>query len=76
MFALAEVNWDAVFQPGNMMFIAVFGMVTIIAVAGIIGGTVQNIKKHQRDVLLKRDMVAKGYGVDEIQRVVSMKGGK
>jgi hypothetical protein len=59
-----------------MIFICVFGMATLIAVAGIVGGTIQNIKKHQRDVLLKRDMIAKGYGVDEIQRVISMKGGK
>lgn len=76
MFQLAEVDWNAVFQPGNMMFIAVFGMVTLIAVAGVIGGTVQKIKMHQRDVMLKRDMVAKGYSVDEIQRVVKTKPGK
>ena len=76
MLQLAEVDWNAVFQPGNVMFIVVFSMITIISVAGIIGGTVQQIKKHQRDVLLKRDMVAKGYGVDEIQRVINMKPGK
>jgi hypothetical protein len=76
MFHLAAVDWAVVFQPGNMIFICVFGMATLIAVAGIVGGTIQNIKKHQRDVLLKRDMIAKGYGVDEIQRVISMKGGK
>ena len=76
MFQLAEVDWNAVFQPGNTIFFAVFGMATIIAVAGVIGGTVQKIKMHQRDVLLKRDMIAKGYSVDEIQRVVKTKPGK
>lgn len=76
MLGLAEVDWAAVLQPPNMVFIAVFGMVTIICVAGVIGGTVQKIKTHQRDVLLKRDMVAKGYSVDEIQRVVKTKPGK
>ncbi len=76
MLQLAAVNWDGMFSGGNYIFTCVFGMAIIISVAGVIGGTWQNIKKHEQDVRLKRDMVAKGYGVDEIERIIKTKPGR
>lgn len=75
MYSLAEVDWAAIFQPGNMVFfVAVMGI--LIPIVAIIGGIYQNIKKHQREVLLKRDMVAKGYSVEEIERILCAKSDK
>ncbi len=76
MFQLAEVDWAVIFQPGNVLFMAVFGVGGVVGVAAIIGGIYMATKKHQRDVLLKRDMVAKGYSVDEIERVLGAKSPK
>lgn len=76
MFQLAEVDWATIFQPGNVLFMAVFGVGGVVGVATIIGGIYMATKKHQRDVLLKRDMVAKGYSVEEIERVVGAKSPK
>lgn len=76
MLELAEVNWEAIFTPSNMPFIAIFGMVTIITVSGVIGGTWQKVKQHENEVRLKRDLVARGYSADEIERIVRTKHGK
>lgn len=75
MYSLAEVNWEAIFQPGNMVFL-VAGLGIMIPMVAIIGGIYQNTKKHQREVLLKRDLVAGGYSVDEIERVLKAKSDK
>lgn len=76
MYCLAEVNWDVVFQPQNVMFMGIFGVGGLVGAVAIGGGIYMAMKKHQRDVLLKRDMVAKGYGVDEIERVLGAKSPK
>lgn len=76
MFELAAVNWEAVLQPQNMVFICVFGMITIISVAGVIGGIWKSIKDHEQDVQLKRDLVARGYNADEIVRIIKTQPGK
>ena len=76
MIQLAEVNWDAMFSIPNFPIFAVFSFVTIISVVGCIAGAWQANKKHQREVLLKRDLVDRGYSVDEIERVVKVKPGK
>lgn len=75
MLQLAEVDWNAVFQPGNMVFFP-GGMGILVGAVAIVGGIYMGIKNHQRDVLLKRDMVAKGYSVDEIERVLGAKSPK
>jgi hypothetical protein len=75
VYSLAEINWEAIFQPGNMVFF-VAGMGIMIPLVAVIGGIYQNIKKHQREVLLKRDLVAGGYSADEIERVVKAKSEK
>ena len=75
MYSLAEVDWAAIFQPGNMVFfVAVMGI--LIPIIAIVGGIYQNIKKHHREVQLKRDLVAGGYSVDEIERVLKAKSDK
>ena len=76
MVELAAVNWDALFSPATFPILAVFGFVTVISVVGCIAGAWQANKKHQREVLLKRDLVDRGYSVDEIERVLKAKGGK
>lgn len=76
MSYLLGLDWETVVTPGNVPLVAVFVMITIICVAGIIGGTVRQIKNHQRDVLLKRDLAAHGYSVDEIERIVRAKPAK
>jgi hypothetical protein len=73
MYCLAEVNWEAVFQPGNVMFMGIFGVGGLVGAISIGGGIYMAMKKHQRDVLLKRDMVAKGYSAEEIAQVLSAK---
>lgn len=75
MLQLAEVNWDAIFQPGNMVFF-MGGLGILVGMVAVIGGIYMGTKNHQRDVLLKRDMVAKGYSVDEIERVLGAKSAK
>lgn len=76
MLELASVNWEAIFTPGNMPLIAVFGMITIVSVSGVIGGTWQKVKQHEKDVQLKRDLIAAGYSAEEIERIVRAKPGK
>lgn len=76
MVNLAQVNWDAIFNTANMPIIATFGMITIVVVAGVIGGTWQKVKQHEHEVQLKRDLAARGYSVDEIERIVKVKHGK
>ncbi len=76
MLPLAEVNWDAIFSPANMPLIAVFGMVTTVTVIGVLTSSWQKVKQHEGEMRLKRDLVAKGYSVEEIERIVRVKHGK
>ncbi len=76
MLQLAAVNWDGMFSGGNFTLTCVFGTAIIISVAGVIGGTWQNVKKHEHEVRLKRDLIAKGYSADEIERIIRVKPGK
>lgn len=70
---LAAVNWDALFNTANMPFVMVFGIVTVVSVAGIFGGVWQKSKKYEHETKLKRDLVAKGYSAEEIERIVQAK---
>jgi len=75
MLQLAEINWEAIIQPQNIPY-AVFAMVIIVTVSGVIGGTWQKVKQHEHEVQLKRDLVARGFSVEEIERIVKAKHGK
>ncbi len=70
MSLLAEIDWNRMFRPEIMVFVCVFGMITIIAVAGIVCGIWHSVEKTRAEARLKREMVAKGYHADEIERVV------
>lgn len=72
MLMLAEVNWDAIINPSNTP-IAAIGMVVIVGTAAVLGGIWYAVKKHEAEVRLKRDMVAKGYTADEIERILQAK---
>jgi hypothetical protein len=74
MLQLAEVNWEAIFQPGNIPFAGI-GMVTIWLTTCVIAGCWKHTKNHEKDVHLKQDLAARGYSVDEIERIVSVKPG-
>lgn len=76
MIQLAEIDWGTMFTVPNFPIFAVFSFVTIISVVGCITGAWQANKKHQREVMLKRDLVNRGYSVEEIERVVKAKPGK
>lgn len=72
MLMLAEVNWDAIINPSNTP-IAALVMVTIVGAAGVIGGVWLAARKHEKEVQLKRDMVAKGYNADDVERILKAK---
>lgn len=76
MTSLLAVNWEAIFTPANMPLIAVFGMITIICATGIIAGCWQKARQTERETQLKRDLAARGYSVDEIERIVRAKPDK
>lgn len=76
MLMLAEVNWDAVFRAENVMFIGVFGVGGLVAIVTITLGMWSSVRKREMDMRLKREMVAKGYSIDEIERLVQMKAEK
>ncbi len=70
MYHLAEVDWGEILSSGNLPIIAVFGTATIITVAAIYLGLKFLTQKNQNEVRLKRDLVAKGYSADEIERII------
>lgn len=70
MSLLAEVDWNRLFDPAVMVFVCVFGMISIISVAGIIGGVWKSVENTRSETRLKEEMIAKGYAADEIERVV------
>ncbi len=73
MLQLAEVNWDMLFSIPNLPIVCVFGMATIVATAGAISSAWQKSKKYEYESKLKRDLAAKGYSAEEIERVVQSK---
>ncbi|MEZ6192556.1 MAG: hypothetical protein R3C45_14870 [Phycisphaerales bacterium] len=48
MYCLAEVNWEAVFQPQNVMFMGIFGVGGLVGAVSIGGGIYMAMKKHQQ----------------------------
>jgi len=72
MTSLLAVNWENLFQPENIMFISVFGSGGVVAIIGILAGTWHGAKKHQHNTRLKRDLVARGYSADEIERILKV----
>ena len=70
MLYLAEVDWNAIFSTSNMPLIAVFGTATIVSVCSVYFGARYMAKKSEHETHLKRDLVAKGYTADEIERIV------
>ena len=76
MFYLAEVDWNGILSSGNLPIIAVFGTATIVTVAIAFFGFKYLTHKSRDETLLKRDLVAKGYSTDEIERIVAASPGK
>ena len=72
MIPLAEVNWEAIIHPTNTP-IAAIAMVAVVGTAAVIGGIWLVVKKNDGEVRLKRDMVAKGYTADDIERILQAK---
>ncbi len=75
MIPLAEVNWEAIINPNNTP-IAALAMVVIVGTAAVIGGIWYAVRKHDAEVRLKRDLVAKGYTADDIERILQAKQSK
>ena len=67
------MNWNALFSIPNLPIVCVFGMVTIVSVAGAISAAWQKSKKYEYEARLKRDLVAKEYSAEEIERIVQAK---
>ena len=72
MLMLAEVNWEAIINPNNTPIAAIV-MVVIVGTAAVLGGIWYAVKKHEAEVRLKRDLVAKGYTADDIERILQAK---
>lgn len=75
MHHLAEVNWEAIINPSNTP-IAAIAMVAIVGTVAVSGGIWQMVRKHDAEVHLKRDLVAKGYNADDIERILQAKQSK
>jgi len=71
MLCLAEFNWDALFAMPNLPIVAVFGTMLVVGTAGVIAGAWMKSKQYRYEAHLKRDLVARGYSADEIERIVS-----
>jgi len=72
MTSLLAVNWENLFQPQNILFISIFGAGGVVAIIGILAGTWYAANKHQHTTSLKRDLVARGYSADEIERILKV----
>lgn len=72
MISLAEMNWEAIINPNNTP-IAAIAMVVIVGTVAVAGGIWYAVKKHEAEVRLKRDLVAKGYTADDIERILQAK---
>ena len=72
MTSLLAVNWENLFQPENIMFISVFGAGGVVAIIAILAGTWHNVNKHNYNTRLKRDLVARGYSAEEIERILKV----
>ncbi len=72
MTSLLAVNWENLFQTENVMFISVFGAGGVVAIIAILAGTWNSNHKHQHNTRLKRDLVARGYSADEIERILKV----
>jgi hypothetical protein len=72
MTCLLAVNWDNLFQPTNIMFMSVFGALGVVAIIAILAATWHSINKHQYNTRLKRDLVARGYTAEEIERILTV----
>jgi hypothetical protein len=53
----------------------VFGTMALVAIFGIVAGTMQSMHRHRLDDALKRELVDRGMEADEIERIVRARSG-
>ncbi len=70
MFMLAEINWNGLFRPEIMVFVCVFGFLTIVGVFRAITTAWKAVEKSRIETRLKEQMLAGGYSADDIERVI------
>ncbi len=76
MFPTLGADWPAdLFRTENFMFLCIFGAGAVIAIAAIVSGAWISVERSRRNTALKRDLVARGYSADEIERIVAAKSG-
>ncbi len=71
MIALTDINWNNLFQEDIIVPLALFGLMGVALVVVLITQTWRAVATHRADVELKRDMVARGMSVQEIERVLA-----
>ncbi|RIK68536.1 MAG: hypothetical protein DCC65_02775 [Planctomycetota bacterium] len=67
---LAEVNWNALFRVENIAII----MGCLIAIVTSVSMAWRSIEKTRSENALKRSLVDRGMGADEIERILAAKG--
>ncbi len=69
---LADVDLSTFINSQNAIPLAGICIGLLIPVFVIGFSTWRRVKNHAGDVLLKRDLIARGYSADEIERIVQV----
>ncbi|GAB4108161.1 MAG: hypothetical protein Kow00105_14370 [Phycisphaeraceae bacterium] len=75
-YLLAEIDWGSLISSHNAIPIAGIVIGIVVPVVAISFASWTKVRNHEQNVRLKRDLVAKGYSADEIEKILSIKSPK